>query len=89
MDNLNNSFLGYFEQDKYFRDYDVIMEERNNLSAFNLDFIKPYENLDNINKDLSPQKKHSIELSSFIEQTFCDNLHINIEEEYNNEDTCK
>jgi hypothetical protein len=80
MENLNNSFPIYFE-----RDEDVIMEERNNMSAFNLDFIKYYESIEN--KDLSPQKKNCIDISSIIEQTFCDNLQIN-EEEFHNEETC-
>ena len=87
MENLNNSFPIYFDNEKYYREEDVIMEERNNISAFNLDFVKYYEMIEN--KDLaSPQKKNCIDISSIIEQTFCDNLQIN-EEEFNNEETCK
>jgi hypothetical protein len=88
MENLNNSFPTYFDTEKYYRDDDVIMEERNNISVFNLDFIKYYESIENLQKDLSPQKKHcNIDISSIIEQTFCDNLRI-IEEEFHDEETC-
>ena len=88
MDHLNNTFPAYYEQDKYFNDDDVMMEERHNITVFHLDFLKFNENIETSNKDLSPQKKHSIELSYSIEQAFCDNLQINIDEDFNNEETC-
>lgn len=96
MDNLNfnNSFPCYFTQEKYFKEstQDVEMEGKNNLSAFNLDFLKYFENIENVNNNLnfSPsKKKNSLDMSDSIEQTFCENSHMNIEEEFQNEETCK
>jgi hypothetical protein len=109
MENLNYSFPGFSYQDKYENNMEVELEERGNLSAFNLNFLKFSENMaDNINGNNNnlynncnnntfnnnfqfspPKKKNTIDISYSIEQTFCENSHINIEEEFQqNEDTC-
>lgn len=78
MEPLNNSFPCYYFQDKD----DVDLEEKSNIcniSAFHLNFnYSP------------PKKKNTIDISYSMEQTFYENSHINIEEEFqpNNEETC-
>jgi hypothetical protein len=116
MEPLNNSFPCFYFGEKY-DTMDVDLEEKNNLSAFNLNFLKIYENLEgvhvngNIHKDnftsigenfnnlnntckdfnfSPPKKKNSIDISYSMEQTFYENSHMNIEEEFQqNEETCK
>ncbi len=96
MEQLNNSFPCYYFQDKY-ENLDIEIEEKSNLSAFNLNFLKFYENLgeNRVNQcnnfNFSPEKKkNTIDISYSMEQTFYENSHINIEEEFQqNEDTCE
>jgi hypothetical protein len=122
MEPFNNSFPCSYFQDKY-ENMDVDMEERSNLSAFNLNFLKFSDNLGentNVNEineinemneinDVKinvnntnhlintcnnfnfspPKKKNSLDISYSMEQTFYENSHINIEEEFQpNEETC-
>jgi hypothetical protein len=48
MNNLNYSFPCYNIQDKSDSPMDVDLEERGNLSTFNLNFIKIFENLESV-----------------------------------------
>ncbi len=95
MEHLNNSFP-FYNQEKDIVPIETDFEERNNMTAFNLNFLKYYEYLENLNNgtkdnlNFSPnKKKNSLDMSYSIEQTFCENSHINIEEEFHNEETCK
>lgn len=95
MEHLHNSFPNYIHE-KFDHGSEIGYEEKFNTSAFNLNFIKYYEQLENINvnsvkenSNFSPtKKKNSLDISYSIEQTFCENSNINIEEELNNEETC-
>jgi len=78
---------------------DIEIEEKANLSAFNLNFLKfsMVENTNintinfNNNSTFFPnQKKNSLDISYSIEHTFYENSNINIEEEFQPiEENCK
>lgn len=99
MNNLNHSFTHYLNNDCHDTQMEVDIEDKITYSTFNMNFVKIFENLENIDNNSSsniqtynfspPKKKNSLELSDFIEQTFCENSNINIEEEFHNEETCK
>lgn len=91
METFNNSFP-YLMYDREYIDNDIDLE-KSNLSAFNFNFCKFFENEPNTNQNMlfSPsQKKSSLDISDSVEQLFCENSNIlNIDEEINGEDTCK
>jgi len=91
MENLNNSFPDYYQNERiFFNAESENYDDKINSSFFkisNLKFYDKQENKDNSN--LSPKKKNSLDISYSIEQTFYENSNINIEDEFQNEETCK
>lgn len=93
MNDLNNSFPCYSSDKIYYNNIEVDPEERSNISAFHLNFLKFYEqtneninvnimnnNLTANNFNFSPsKKKNSLDISCSMEQTFyVENSNINI-----------
>jgi hypothetical protein len=78
---------------------DIEIEEKANLSAFNLNFLKfsmventniNTNNFNNNSTFFPNQKKNSLDISYSIEHTFYENSNINIEEEFQPiEENCK
>jgi hypothetical protein len=93
MDELNNTFSFYGQYNhKQISPFENFQQDKNNLSAFNLDFSKLLENTaQNNNSNYSPdKKKHSLDMSYYTEQNFYENSsNINIEEDFQHEETCK
>lgn len=91
MENLNNSFPCYNQNDRIFFNMESeTYDDKINSSFFkisNLKFCEKPENKDISN--FSPKKKNSIDISYSMEQTFYENSNINIEDEFHNEETCK
>jgi len=93
MENLNNSFPNYNQNERIFFNVESeTYDDKINSSFFkinNLNFCNKQDNKDNL--FLSPKKRNSIDISYSIEQTFYENsnININIDDEFHNEETCK
>lgn len=90
MENLNNSFPNYNHHEGiYFNIGSETYDEKINSSFFkisNLKFCDKQENKENFNSSI--RKKNSLDISYSIEQTFYENSNINIDDEFQNEETC-
>ena len=95
---LNNSFPNYpinqMNERMFFNiDSNTYCDQKINSSFHKINNLKLFDKeINKVNFNLSPslnKKRSSLDISYSIEQTFYENSNMNIDDEFQNEETCK